>query len=290
MSVPRRMEETAGTFMCSRTHTSRLLDLPPDMRQLIYERLEIKERIMYNSTVPREAAVTISRDHEKEKKLAVLHRYVERKVRLGGGAALTPESLSQSMHDFIHQNYHDPTVTHALRHIPYIRPPTIALSPMERLVTLIRAKELFGTAGIQWDAIQDIYRVVWEMTTHGTPAIFDAMMATSNPFSAAVLASPTMFMKDLLWHSNPEGLFSHIMQSRVSSSDGIAHHLPKLRAYLTTIAHQFLPYRENMRAILDNVPMERVRLVQIMEAAAREMRVETLDLLAEKGVTLEQDV
>lgn len=188
---------------------SRLMDLPHFILENIYSLLEISDRVRLNLALPITSRVTT--DTKKDKVLVLIHRIFQKITLRGCLSQQTINDLGSSVTTFLIDNSCDPTVTRLLSEMPLVAAVVKLRSTMCPLACLIMSQPV-GQKPIVWDeskAYYNLREIMDTMWRHGTPAIFDALMASKNPFSEAIKKDSMSCVLSIVDYQNTGKLLAH---------------------------------------------------------------------------------
>lgn len=259
---------------------SRLLDLPCELLEHVYQMLEIADRAKLNIALPKCAAMTAHID----KKLVVVHMFFKRRTRILGASEITIEDTSCAMRRFFQDNRYDPTILRVIRESPQLA--QILWYSSFDPIALIMGQEPLHAGVIVWaDVEQDVGSVVQAVESRGTPSIFNSLMASENLVRSYVVANPGTFAFGIVNCMNNYGLLPHIMHLADDNECGFP--VVEARRYLSSlkISRIFLATPMKLKMIMDVVGISQTVLDDLLEDAARRMLVPTVCYLIQVGAS-----
>lgn len=268
----------------------RLVDLPRELLELVYDRLEVADRIRLNMSLPKGFAVTKTTrtSTSNDTKLAVVCMFLKRRAHLLGSLEVKVEDMSPVMCKFFRNNLQDPTMIRIANEMPQVVP---ALLPMRGrwlfdLVNVIQQKRPVDAEKIAWADFEDtIEDVVQAVIVNGTPDMFDGFMAYKNCFQAHVLQHFSSFVFGLVNYGN-NSLLSHLMQMGEHTDFSVL--IQASRAYLTRfkLLNIFIMSEGKVKSIVECVGVEMSVLQELLEEASRRMVMPMVMYLLKIGVRL----
>lgn len=268
--------------------THSLLDVPRPILENIYNLLEISDRVRLNVALPIASRVII--DTKKDKKLALIYRLFK---KIGLEGPLSDKKFNEftsSVTTFLSDNSSDPTVVGILSEMPLLAADIKVRSTMCPLAALIMSQPV-GQTTIVWDESTAYYNrreVMDTMWRYGTPAIFDALMASKNPFSDAILKDTLCCMRTIVDLENTGRLLAHYMTLATNrthpftcpvKADKILHYFNDSDRLITMRWNSAL----QIRLIVEEVGVCQTVLDALIEHYAKHLETETVSYLESAG-------
>lgn len=265
------------------------MDLPWEILGLVYDMLEISDRVRLKMALPRGVSITktMLTTTGNDTKLGVVHRFFKRRTRILGASAFNREDMSATMRKFFVENSTDPTICRIIHESPHLS--KVSWTQSTDPATIIRQGQSadVGLSGIVWsDVEEDVVHIVQVVKETGTPAVFDSFMASDNCVRRHVLKNAPQFVFGLVNYMNACGLLAHIMQLGDENTMGFPVALVRRYVSSWSTCRIFLDSPEKLRIIVEIVGMPSSVMDDLAEDAARKMLIPTLEYLLQAGATL----
>lgn len=259
---------------------SKLLDLPRELLGLLYDKLEISDRVRFNIALPKRLHIsnTMCTTVENDEKLTVIHRFFQRRVR----APVTRGDMSYAMRRFFHDNNDDPTVVRVIKEFPQLS--QLSRKTSTEPATLVRQGQL--ETCVWADVEEEDVLLVQAMKERGTPAMFDSLMASDNGIRRCVLQNPYLFCFGIVNYRNRCGLLSHILQLGVNNPCNFPVESMKADLSSRRTLDIFLETPDKLKVIVDVVGVTSHVMDDLVEDAASKLLMPSLTYLLQAGATL----
>lgn len=243
-----------------------LLGLPRHLLELIFDMLMVLDRIRLNMALPRRDVIvkTSFTCTQTDRKLVTMQRYF--KKRFESGQPILYKDLKGPMIGLIGSRVLDPTVAELFENAPQL-----AIGFKQRifstnLVNLIKRKDklcdinMYVVEGGGQFCTDDVTHA---LETHGTPAMYAAIVKSNNPFQEALQTYWQSFVFGVVCNKNESGLLSHIMQQSPYIADMTRNYLASM-----SVLQWFVTDPQKLKQVVEHVGVTTPVLHALLDVAS----------------------
>lgn len=257
-----------------------LLLLPRSLLEKVYDLLLICDRAKLNLCLPRGLRVTktTSTNEEKDLQFAALYLFFNRR----DGFRVDSKGLSSQMCEFIKSNLSDPTVADILSRFPDLAFGFVKGADFDNLVRYIKGHVvldfrllLTSTLGCLSEG-NEVWseEVMNALEMHGTPDMYDAIMANPNLLQDALISNWRSFVFGIVCKRNAYGLLSHIIELSGDNALNARHYLSQTSTLLW-----FLGEPSKLKQVVDHVGVSTHVLHELMDASSSRLLMRSVQYL-----------
>lgn len=265
-------------------HEFRLLDLPSELLERVYDMLEIVDRVKVNVALGHASIVNTTRTNtQRDSELATVHMFFKRQAR-GLASVFNCTDISTVMSNFITMNLDDPTIHRVVNEFPQLSamtcPPCVTAETIHRMI----ARNEIVWADVRPEATTDVLRI---LTSTASPTLFDSIMSVDNHVRTSVIRQADFFVFGLV-NTGSHGftLLRYVMALPDDNAFGFP--VSTVRTYMSSysIVSIFLKRPAQLKAIIQWVGIDSSTKDALILEAARRFYVPSVFFLLREGARL----
>lgn len=247
----------------------------------IYDKLEIKERIMFNIALPKGSAIlkTCLTNTATDAHLATAHYYFTRVLFPNKPPSeIVLADLPWVIIELLTMRKTHPTVVTLLSQMPCLN---LDSGRHEYVLNCVVSNLPLDLKAINWDKVH-LPTIRIQLVHYGTSSIFDVIMSCENPIREMLIRDKHSFVSSLV-SSNRE-LLSHILDLGSESVFPVQEVRAKMVSFESLQSH--MHSANNIKWVIDHLGVEAEVCVALLEHSAKFMYTPVFKYLIRQGYKL----